>query len=47
MRQLDATMHQGELQGKRIIFIVTINFIDGSAENPYRSVVDMPKPSIV
>ncbi|WP_175033735.1 hypothetical protein [Burkholderia lata] len=27
-------MHHGDLQGKRIIFIVTINFIDGSAGNP-------------
>ncbi|MBN3779964.1 hypothetical protein G3O06_20725 [Burkholderia sp. Ac-20345] len=29
-------MHHGDLQGKRIIFIVTINFIDGSAANPCR-----------
>jgi len=32
-------MHHGDLQGKRIIFIVTINFIDGSARNPCRSVI--------
>ncbi|NTX46347.1 hypothetical protein [Burkholderia cepacia] len=29
-------MHHGDLQGKRIIFIVTINFFDGSAANPCR-----------
>jgi len=29
-------MHHGDLQGKRIIFIVTINFIDGSAAKPCR-----------
>jgi len=30
-------MHHGDLQGKRIIFIATINFIDGSAENACRA----------
>ncbi|WJN72319.1 hypothetical protein OH687_18660 [Burkholderia anthina] len=35
-------MHHGDLQGKRIIFIVTINFIDGCAGNPCRSVVTRP-----
>jgi hypothetical protein len=30
-------MPQGELQAKRIIFIVTINFIDGWAGNPCQS----------
>ncbi|MCA7936668.1 hypothetical protein [Burkholderia cepacia] len=29
-------MHHGDLQGKRIIFIVTINFFDGLAANPCR-----------
>lgn len=31
-------MPHGKLQGKRIIFIVTINFIDGCTGNPCRSV---------
>ncbi|MCO8649068.1 hypothetical protein KGP93_38070, partial [Burkholderia multivorans] len=37
VRQHDATMPQGELQAKRIIFIVAINFIDGSGGQPCRS----------
>jgi len=30
-------MPQGELQAKRIIFIVTINFVDGSGGKPCRN----------
>ncbi|ENH6339544.1 hypothetical protein ABWH74_002892 [Burkholderia vietnamiensis] len=39
MRHHAATMPHRDLQEKRIIFIVTINFIDDNAENPCRSVV--------
>jgi len=40
-------MHHGDLQGKRIIFIATINFIDGSAEKPLSQRGDVSKPSII